>query len=125
MKTNNSSGFRRILMVNWRDLHYAQIDLDPHITVFEGGNSAGKTSIMLAALSVLMPDKNQLRIRQVSQEKNAIEAIYHRLHPGEPISYAALEFQNKGERILAGVQITKSKESVSVDFSPFTIRNLP
>jgi chromosome condensin MukBEF ATPase and DNA-binding subunit MukB len=125
MKPNNSSGFRRILMVNWRDLHYAQVDLDPHITVFEGGNSAGKTSIMLAALSVLMPDKNQLRIRQVSQEKNAIEAIYHRLHPGEPISYAALEFQNKGERILAGVQITKSKESVSVDFSPFTIRNLP
>src|SRR5258706_6460304 len=125
MKTANPCKFRRILLVNWLDLPYAQIDLDANVTIFEGGNGSGKTSIMLAAFATLMPDRKQLRSRKVSLEKHAIEAIFHRLQPEEPISYAALEIELRDGLFLAGVQITKQKESSSIDLDAFTITNWP
>jgi chromosome condensin MukBEF ATPase and DNA-binding subunit MukB len=121
----NQPKFRRILLVNWLDLPYAQIDLDENVTIFEGGNGSGKTTIMLAALATLMPDKKQLRGRKVSAEKHAIEAIFHRLQPNEPISYAALEIETGHGLFLAGVHITKQKEASSIDLEPFTITKWP
>jgi chromosome condensin MukBEF ATPase and DNA-binding subunit MukB len=123
MRTAKRARFRRIFLVNWLDLPYAQIDLDDNITIFEGGNGSGKTSIMLAALATLMPDKKQLRNRKVSIEKHAVEAIFYRLQPDEPISYAALEIETKAGFFLAGVHITKQKESASIELEPFTISN--
>jgi chromosome condensin MukBEF ATPase and DNA-binding subunit MukB len=125
VKTTPLSKFRRIILVNWRDLPYAQIDLDSNVTVFEGGNGSGKTTIMLAALATLMPDKKQLRSRKVSTDKHAEEGIFHRLQMDEPIAYAGLEIELRNERVLAAVQITKQRESSTIDLHPFTIRAWP
>ena len=122
MKPNKPSKFRRIILVNWLDLPYAQIDLDDNVTIFEGGNGSGKSTVLLAALVTLMPDKKQLRSRTVTVEKNVEEAIYHRLQADEPISYAALEIQLADEIILAGVHITKQKESNGISLDVFIIR---
>lgn len=122
MKPNKPSKFRRVILVNWLDLPYAQIDLDDHVTIFEGGNGSGKSTLLLAALVTLMPDKKQLRGRKVTIEKHAEEAIYHRLQQDEPIAYAALEIQLADEIILAGVHITKQKESSSISLDVFTVR---
>jgi chromosome condensin MukBEF ATPase and DNA-binding subunit MukB len=122
MKPNKPSKFRRVILVNWLDLPYAQIDLDDHVTIFEGGNGSGKSTLLLAAFVTLMPDKKQLRSRRVTVEKHAEEAIYHRLQPDEPIAYAALEIQLADEIILAGVHITKQKESNSISLDVFTVR---
>lgn len=122
MKPNKPSKFRRVILVNWLDLPYAQIDLDDHVTIFEGGNGSGKSTLLLAMLVTLMPDKKQLRSRKPTVERHAEEAIYHRLQHDEPISYAALEIQLADEIILAGVHITKQKESNSISLEVFTIR---
>jgi chromosome condensin MukBEF ATPase and DNA-binding subunit MukB len=122
MKPNKPSKFRRVILVNWLDLPYAQIDLDDNVTIFEGGNGSGKSTLLLAALVTLMPDKKQLRSRKVTMEKHAEEAIYHRLQHDEPIAYAALEIQLTNEIILAGVHITKQKESNSISLDVFTVR---
>jgi len=111
--------------VNWRDLPYAQIDLDSNVTVFEGGNGSGKTSIMLAALATLMPDKTQLRSRKVSTDKHAEEGIFHRLQMDEPLAYAGLEIELRNELVLAAVQITKQRESSTIELHPFTVRGWP
>src|SRR6266516_3734623 len=110
MKAPHQAKFRRIVLVNWLDLPFAQIDLDANVTILEGGNGSGKTSIMLAALATLMPDKKQLRNRKVSAEKHAVEAIFHRLQPDEPISYAVFCLKKKKGLLLAGVHITKHTE---------------
>jgi chromosome condensin MukBEF ATPase and DNA-binding subunit MukB len=81
MKTSKPGKFRRIILVNWLDLPYAQIDLDESVTIFEGGNGSGKSTVLLAALVTLMPDREQLRSRKVTIEKHIVEAIYHRLQP--------------------------------------------
>jgi chromosome condensin MukBEF ATPase and DNA-binding subunit MukB len=125
MKPSKPGKFRRIILVNWLDLPYAQIDLDDSVTIFEGGNGSGKSTVLLAALVTLMPDKKQLRSRKVTIEKHVEEAIYHRLQPDEPIAYAALEIQLANEVILAGVHITKQRESNSIALDVFTIRRWP
>ena len=125
MKTSKPGKFRRIILVNWLDLPYAQIDLDESVTIFEGGNGSGKSTVLLAALVTLMPDREQLRSRKVTIEKHVVEAIYHRLQPDEPIAYAALEIQLANELILAGVHITKQRESNNISLDVFTIRRWP
>ena len=125
MKSSKPGKFRRIILVNWRDLPYAQIDLDESVTIFEGGNGSGKSTVLLAALVTLMPDKKQLRSRKVTIEKHVEEAIYHRLQPDEPVAYAALEIQLANEMILAGVHITKQRESNGIALDVFTIRRWP
>jgi len=66
-----------------------------------------------------------LRTRKVTLEKDAEEAVFHRLEPTEPVAYAALEIQLVDELVLAGVHITKQTESNSITLDPFTIRRWP
>ena len=95
-----------LALVNWKGVFYERYQLDRRVTALEGANGAGKTTVMIAAYIVLLPDMTRLRFTNLG-ETAAIggdRGIWGRL--GEPTrpSYAALELDlGEGVRVVAGV----------------------
>ncbi len=115
-----------LVLVNWRGIFYERFLLDQHVTALEGVNGAGKTTVMIGAYVVLLPDMTRLRFTNVG-ETSAIggdKGIYGRLgEPGRP-SYTVLDLRlASGERFLAGVHLERRAEP-SVELTPFVITGL-
>jgi chromosome partition protein MukB len=115
-----------LALVNWKGVFYERYLLDPNVTALEGANGAGKTTVMIAAYVVLMPDMSRLRFTNLGETgaTGGDKGIWGRL--GEPgsASYAALEISLPGgERLLAGVELTRKSEP-SVEAAPFLITGL-
>jgi chromosome partition protein MukB len=92
-----------LALVNWKGVFYERYLLDRHVTALEGANGAGKTTVMIAAYVVLLPDMTRLRFTNLG-ESGAVggdRGIYGRLgEPGRP-SYAAMEIDCAGQRVIA------------------------
>jgi chromosome condensin MukBEF ATPase and DNA-binding subunit MukB len=56
-----------LALVNWKGVFYERYQLDRHVTALEGANGAGKTTVMIAAYVVLMPDLARLRFTTVGE----------------------------------------------------------
>ena len=102
-----------LALVNWKGVFYERYLLDRHVTALEGANGAGKTTVMIAAYVVLLPDMSKLRFTNLG-ESGAIggdRGIWGRLgEPGRP-SYAVLDLEvDGGERLLAGVRLVRATE---------------
>src|SRR3954466_10766910 len=101
-----------LALVNWKSVFYARYGLDRHVTALEGANGAGKTTVMIAAYVVLLPDMSKLRFTNLG-ESGAIggdRGIWGRLgEPGRP-SYTVLDLELDGERVLAGVRLVRTTE---------------
>ena len=115
-----------LALVNWKGVFYERYLLDPNVTALEGANGAGKTTVMIAAYVVLMPDMSRLRFTNLGETgaTGGDKGIWGRL--GEPgaSSYAAIEVElHGGERLIAGVELTRKSEP-SVELAPFLIRGL-
>ena len=115
-----------LALVNWKGVFYERYLLDPNVTALEGANGAGKTTVMIAAYVVLMPDMSRLRFTNLGESgaTGGDKGIWGRL--GEPgsASYAALEIEVQGgARLVAGVELTRKSEP-SVEASPFLITGL-
>ena len=115
-----------LALVNWRGVFYERYLLDPNVTALEGANGAGKTTVMIAAYVVLMPDMSRLRFTNLGESgaTGGDKGIWGRL--GEPgsASYAALEIELQGgARLVAGVELTRKSEP-SVEAAPFLITGL-
>ncbi len=115
-----------LALVNWKGVFYERYLLDPNVTALEGANGAGKTTVMIAAYVVLMPDMSRLRFTNLGESgaTGGDKGIWGRL--GEPgsASYAALEVELQGgARLLAGVELTRKAEP-SVEAVPFLITGL-
>jgi chromosome partition protein MukB len=115
-----------LALVNWKGVFYERYLLDPNVTALEGANGAGKTTVMIAAYVVLMPDMSRLRFTNLGESgaTGGDKGIWGRL--GEPgsASYAALELTlPTGERLLAGVELIRKSEP-SVEASPFLVTGL-
>ena len=115
-----------LALVNWKGVFYERYLLDPNVTALEGANGAGKTTVMIAAYVVLMPDMSRLRFTNLGESgaTGGDKGIWGRL--GEPgsASYAALEVElHGGARLLAGVELTRKAEP-SVELAPFLITGL-
>ncbi|HEY3668111.1 MAG TPA: chromosome partition protein MukB, partial [Polyangiaceae bacterium] len=115
-----------LALVNWKGVFYERYLLDPNVTALEGANGAGKTTVMIAAYVVLMPDMSRLRFTNLGESgaTGGDKGIWGRL--GEPgsASYAAIEVElHGGARILAGVELTRKAEP-SVELTPFLITGL-
>src|SRR5580693_10190886 len=95
-----------LAMVNWKGVFYERYLLDRHVTALEGANGAGKTTVMIAAYVVLLPDLSRLRFTNVGESgaTGGDKGIWGRLgDPARP-SYAAMEVEIAGgERVIAGV----------------------
>lgn len=115
-----------LALVNWKGVFYERYQLDRRVTALEGANGAGKTTVMIAAYIVLLPDMSRLRFTNLG-ETAAIggdRGIWGRL--GEPArpSYAALELDlGDGKRVIAGVLLTRKAEP-TLELTPFLISEL-
>src|SRR3954454_2503589 len=120
-----------LVLVNWKGVFYERYLLDRHVTALEGANGAGKTTVMIAAYIVLLPDMSKLRFTNLG-ETSAIggdRGIWGRLgEPGRP-SYAVLDLELAGgERagaggLVAGVRRTRGSEP-TVEPTAFVITGL-
>jgi chromosome partition protein MukB len=113
-------------LVNWRSVFYEHYALDEHVTALEGANGAGKTTVMIAAFIVLLPDMTRLRFTNVGEGEatGGDRGIHGRLGKSGRPSYAVIEFELGSERLLAGVRL-EPKAEPSVELTPFIITELP
>src|SRR5688500_2044242 len=115
-----------LTLVNWKGVFYARYGLDRHVTALEGANGSGKTTVMIAAYVVLLPDMSRLRFTNLGETgaTGGDKGIWGRLgEPGRP-SYAVLDFIVAGDqRLIAGVQLERKGEP-SVEPTPFIVTGL-
>ena len=115
-----------LALVNWKGVFYERYLLDRHVTALEGANGAGKTTVMIAAYVVLLPDMSRLRFTNLGETgaTGGDRGIWGRLgQPGRP-SYAVLDFAlPAGARLLAGVHLERKGEP-SVEPTPFIVSGL-
>jgi hypothetical protein len=116
-----------LALVNWKGVFYERYLLDRHVTALEGANGAGKTTVMIAAYVVLLPDMSRLRFTNLGESgaTGGDRGIWGRLgEPGRP-SYTVLELGLEGdERVIAGVRLTRTAEP-TVEPTAFLITGLP
>jgi chromosome partition protein MukB len=115
-----------LVLVNWKGVFYERYLLDRHVTALEGTNGAGKTTVMIAAYVVLLPDMSRLRFTNLGETgaTGGDKGIWGRLgEPGRP-AYAVIEFAvpQRG-RLLAGVHLERKGEP-SVEPTPFIVSGL-
>ncbi len=115
-----------LALVNWKGVFYERYRLDRHVTALEGANGAGKTTVMIAAYVVLLPDMSRLRFTNLGETgaTGGDKGIWGRLgEPGRP-SYAAIDFALPGKRrLVAGVHLERKGEP-SVEPTPFIVSGL-
>lgn len=115
-----------LVLVNWKGVFYERYLLHRHVTALEGANGAGKTTVMIAAYVVLLPDMSRLRFTNLGETgaTGGDKGISGRLgEPGRP-AYAVLDFAVAGaHRLIAGVHLERKGES-SVEPTPFVVLGL-
>jgi chromosome partition protein MukB len=115
-----------LALVNWKGVFYERYLLDRHVTALEGANGAGKTTVMIAAYVVLLPDMSRLRFTNLGETgaTGGDKGIWGRLgEQGRP-SYAVVDFALPGKRrLVAGVHLERKGEP-SVEPTPFIVSGL-
>jgi chromosome partition protein MukB len=115
-----------LVLVNWKGVFYERYVIDRHVTALEGANGAGKTTVMIAAYVVLLPDMSRLRFTNLGETgaTGGDKGIWGRLgEPGRP-AYSAIEFSlASGQCLVAGVHLERKGEP-SVEPTPFIISGL-
>jgi len=98
-----------LVLVNWKGVFYERYTLDENVTALEGDNGAGKTTVMIAAYVVMLPDMTRLRFTNLgeSDASGGDKGVWGRLgNPNRP-SYAAVAFDLGGEYVVAGVHLER------------------
>ena len=115
-----------LVLVNWKGVFYERYLVDRHVTALEGANGAGKTTVMIAAYVVLLPDMSRLRFTNLGETgaTGGDKGIWGRLgEPGRP-AYSAIDFALASDhRLIAGVHLERKGEP-SVEPTPFIILGL-
>jgi len=115
-----------LALVNWKGVFYERYLLDRNVTALEGANGAGKTTVMIAAYVVMLPDLGRLRFSNVGETTatGGDKGLYGRLgEPGKP-SYAALELAlGDGSSLIAGVRLVRKAEP-QLELTPFLVTGL-
>ncbi|MBU3914365.1 hypothetical protein KKA14_02435, partial [bacterium] len=123
---SNKCRVQKIILVNWKGMFFQPFELDPGMTILEGANGTGKTTIMIAAYTCLMPDLKLLNFQNVttvSARKNEDKGLYGRLGEGDLV-YSLLDIvTSSGDRHLVGVQLVK-KTFPQIVLKHFAIKNL-
>ncbi len=114
-----------LALVNWKGVFFERYLLDQQVTALEGANGAGKTTVMIAAYLVLLPDLARLRFTNLGETAatGGDRGIYGRLGAEGGPSYAALELELEGERVVLCVQLERKAEP-SVQLSALMVHGL-
>lgn len=122
----NRTRAQALVLVNWKGVFYERYLIDRHVTALEGANGAGKTTVMIAAYVVLLPDMSRLRFTNLGETgaTGGDKGIWGRLgEPGRP-AYSAIDFAlAPDQRLIAGVHLARKGEP-SVEPTPFIISGL-
>jgi len=122
----NRTRAQTLVLVNWKGVFYERYLIDRHVTALEGANGAGKTTVMIAAYVVLLPDMSRLRFTNLGETgaTGGDKGIWGRLgEPGRP-AYSAIDFAlASDQRLIAGVHLERKGEP-SVETTPFIISGL-
>lgn len=128
---NDNTQIRRVILINWKGMFYQPFDIDSGMTILEGANGTGKTTIMIAIYTCLMPDLNFLNFQNVTSaasRRNEDKGLYGRIgqdesSKDEPI-FSVLDITTpKGVRFLVGVQLIK-RTYPHVALKHFAVKNL-
>jgi chromosome partition protein MukB len=117
---------RSLTLVNWRGVFFMQYALDSAVTAFEGTNGAGKTTVMIAAYVVLLPDMTRLRFTNLGETgaTGGDRGIWGRLGELGRSSFAILDLElGDGSRMLAGVELERKAEP-TVEPTAFVVHGL-
>ena len=116
----------QLALINWRGVFYERYELSNTVTALEGANGAGKTTVLIAAFVVLLPDMNHLRFTNIGDHGSTAgdRGVWGRLgETGRP-SYAVLDIElASGERLVAGVHLER-REEPAVEATPFFVTGL-
>ncbi|HEY6559559.1 MAG TPA: ATP-binding protein, partial [Polyangiaceae bacterium] len=115
-----------LALVNWKGVFYERYSLDRHVTALEGANGAGKTTVMIAAYVVLLPDLSRLRFTNLGESAGSTsdKGIWGRLGEAERPSYAALDLVlGGGERLIMGVHLERKAEP-ALEVTPFIVTEI-
>src|SRR5205823_3712889 len=115
-----------LALVNWKGVFYERYLLDRHVTALEGANGAGKTTVMIAAYVVLLPDMSRLRFTNLGETgaTGGDKGSWGRLGESGRPSYAAFDFALPGQgRLVAGVHLERKGEP-TVEPTPFIVWGL-
>jgi chromosome partition protein MukB len=115
-----------LVLVNWKGVFYERYLLDRHVTALEGDNGAGKTTVMIAAYLVLLPDLTKLRFTNLGETgaTGGDRGIWGRLGDEARPSFAALELRlGDGTPLLMGVHLQRKSEP-AIELTPFMISAL-
>ena len=101
-----------LALVNWKGVFFERYLLDPQVTALEGANGAGKTTVMIAAYLVLLPDLSRLRFTNLGETgaTGGDRGIFGRLGTDGGPSYAALELELEGERVILCIHLERKAE---------------
>lgn len=123
---NDKCRIQRVVLMNWKGMFFQPFDLDPGMTILEGANGTGKTTIMIAVYVCLLPDLNFLNFQNVTTvgtRKNEDKGLWGRLGD-EGRAFSILDVVTaRGDRHLVGVQLTKMTYP-QVTLKHFAIKNL-
>ena len=115
-----------LVLVNWKGVFYERYLIDRHVTALEGANGAGKTTVMIAAYVVLLPDMSRLRFTNLGETgaTGGDKGIWGRLGESGRPAYCAMDFDIPTDgRLIAGVHLEKKGEP-SVEPTPFVVSGL-
>ena len=116
----------QLALVNWRGVFYERYELSDAVTALEGANGAGKTTVLIAAFVVLLPDLNHLRFTNTGDHGATAgdRGIWGRLGESGRPSYAVFDIElASGERLIAGVHLERRSEP-AVEATPFFVTGL-
>jgi len=126
MSTAPRARLERLILLNWKGMFHQPFELHQAVTALEGENGAGKTTVMIAAFVVLLPDLQYLSFRNVGEGPGSDDGdcgIYGRLGEREP-SYSLLDLRSgDGARIVAGVCLLRGARP-RIEFRRFVVEGL-
>ncbi|MFO0744774.1 MAG: hypothetical protein U1F43_03750 [Myxococcota bacterium] len=105
-----------LCLVNWKGVFWEQYALDARVTALEGANGAGKTTVMIGAYMVLLPDLGRLRFSTLAETgvTGGERGIAGRLGAPSRPSFAALDLRlPSGERLVAIVRSSRRPATAS------------
>lgn len=121
--------FSSLTLVNWNGFFIRTFDLDSTVTTLSGGNGAGKSTVLAAFVTALIPDLGLLHFRNTTDvgasHGGRDKGLYGKLQPG--ICYAVVEAVNsRKQRIMMGVRLQQlSGREHKIDLKSFILQDLP
>lgn len=100
-----------IALVGWLGIEYLEITLDDGVlTGLIGMPGAGKTTIALCACYALLPDRQVLKIKPLSDvsdpHRAGVDTLAGRVDPNVGFAYVLLDIQaSNGSRVIAGIHV--------------------